>query len=79
MGQLAILTRERKAPGLHPGDVVQVTIEGDLVLRVNGVSIDSAARLETIVRALPPDSTVLLQVKRDNAAIELRVPPAPAQ
>ena len=52
---------------------------GDLVLRANGVSIDSAARLETIVRALPADSAVLLQVQRDNAAIELRVPPAPAQ
>ena len=59
--------------------MAQVTIEGDLVLRVNGVSIDSAGRLETIVRALPPDSAVLLQVQRDNAVIELRVPPAPAQ
>jgi len=52
---------------------------GDLVLRVNDVPIDSAARLETLVRALPPDSAVTLQVQRDNAAIELRVPSAPAQ
>ncbi len=28
MGQLATPTRERKAPGLQPGDVVQVTIDG---------------------------------------------------
>jgi bifunctional DNA-binding transcriptional regulator/antitoxin component of YhaV-PrlF toxin-antitoxin module len=28
LGQLAIPTRERKAPGLQPGDVVQLMLEG---------------------------------------------------
>jgi S1-C subfamily serine protease len=52
---------------------------GDLVLRVNDVPINGAAGLETLVRALPPDGTLSLQVRRDNAAITLRVPPEAAR
>jgi S1-C subfamily serine protease len=52
---------------------------GDLVLRANDVPIDGAARLETLVRALPPDGSLSLQVQRDNGAITLRVPPEAAR
>jgi S1-C subfamily serine protease len=52
---------------------------GDLVLRVNDVPIDGAARLETLVRALPPDGSLSVQVQRDNTAITLRVPPEAAR
>jgi S1-C subfamily serine protease len=51
---------------------------GDLVLRVNDVPIDDAARLETLVRAAPPASVLTLQVRRDGESIEVRLPLAAA-
>ena len=47
---------------------------GDLVLRANDVPIDDAARLETLVRALPPDGSLHLQVQRDGSVTEIRIP-----
>jgi len=47
---------------------------GDLVLRANDVPIDGAARFETLVRALPPDASLSLQVQRDGSVTEVRVP-----
>lgn len=49
---------------------------GDVVLRANGVPIDSAAGLETLVRALAPESALTLQVRRDGALVEVRLLPA---
>lgn len=49
---------------------------GDVVLRANGAPVDSAARLEALVRALAPESTLTLQVRRDGALVEARLLPA---
>jgi hypothetical protein len=49
---------------------------GDIVLRANGAPVDSAAQLEALVRALAPESTLTLQVRRDGALAEVRLLPA---
>jgi hypothetical protein len=52
---------------------------GDLVLGANGAPVDSAARLEALVHALAPESTLTLQVRRDGALAEVRLLPAVVQ
>ncbi len=52
---------------------------GDLVLGANGAPVDSTARLEALVRAAPPESVLTLQVRRDGAAIDVRLPAAAAE
>lgn len=47
---------------------------GDVVLRANGIAIDSARRLEALVRALPPDRALDLTVQRGATTIEVSVP-----
>lgn len=47
---------------------------GDLLRRANDVPLDSAARFQALVQALPADGALLLQVLRDGAAIEVRIP-----
>lgn len=47
---------------------------GDLLRRANDEPLDSAARFQALVKALAPDSALLLQVLRDGAAIEVRIP-----
>jgi hypothetical protein len=54
---------------------------GDLLRQANGVPLDSAARLQALLQALPADSVLVLQVQRDGAAIEVRItaPGAPGE
>jgi membrane-associated protease RseP (regulator of RpoE activity) len=47
---------------------------GDLIRQANGVPLDGAARLQALLQALAPDSALILQVQRDGAAIEVRIP-----
>lgn len=46
---------------------------GDLLRQANGVPLHSAACIQALVRALPPDSALILQVQRDGSAIEVRI------
>jgi len=47
---------------------------GDLLRQANDVPLDSAARLQALLQALSPGSTLVLQVQRDGSATEVRIP-----
>lgn len=47
---------------------------GDLVLNANRMPVDSAARLEAIVRALAPAEALSLRVQRAGRILELELP-----
>jgi len=47
---------------------------GDLLRQANGVSLDSAARLQALLHTLPPGSALVLQVQRNGSATEVRIP-----
>jgi hypothetical protein len=47
---------------------------GDLLRRANDVPLDSAARLQALLQEFPADTALVLQVLRDGAAIEVRIP-----
>ena len=47
---------------------------GDLLRQANGVSLDSAARLQALLHMLPPGSALVLQVQRNRSVTEVRIP-----